>query len=249
MEHNIKLGIVTPFANERSNAEDFVAAVLAVCARYSFRRVEMYAVLDKVCTDGTYDILRVMAMREPRLQVIWAPENRCVVDAYMRGYRQALERGNDWILEIDAGFSHDPEQIPLLFSEMANARDCVFGVRFGLPGARFEGGLKRRLISQGGSALSNMLLGTKLGDMTGGFELFSHKALEYILKKGVYSRGPFFQTEIRTHAHAFNFGQVPIRYCSPSHNVNGNALREAFMGLWRLYREKKGQRSEKKYRE
>src|SRR5229473_5638342 len=164
MEHKIKLGIVTPFANERGNAEDFVAAVLSVCARYSFSRVEMYAVLDNVCTDGTHDILREMAMREPRLQVIWAPENRCVVDAYMRGYRQALQRGNDWILEIDAGFSHDPEQIPLLFSEMANARDCVFGVRFGLPGARFEGGLKRRLISQGGSALSNMLLGTKLGD-------------------------------------------------------------------------------------
>lgn len=239
MEQKIKLGIVTPFANERENAEEFVKAVLSVCSRYPFDRVEMYAVLDNVCTDGTYDILQKMALREPRLQVIWAPENRCVVDAYVRGYKQALDRGNDWILEIDAGFSHDPGQIPLFFSEMTKARDCVFGVRFGHPGAKFDGGLKRRLISQGGSVLSNMLLGTKLSDMTGGFELFTSKALKYILEKGVYSRGPFFQTEIRAHAHALKYGHVPIRYCSPSHNVNGGALKEAFMGLWRLYREKK----------
>ena len=49
-----------------------------------------------------------------------------MVDAYVRGYKQALGRGNDWILEIDAGFSHDPRQIPLFFSEMTKAQDCVF---------------------------------------------------------------------------------------------------------------------------
>ena len=58
MEQKIKLGIVTPFANERGNAEEFVTAVLSVCSHYPFDRVEMYAVLDNVCTDGTYDILR-----------------------------------------------------------------------------------------------------------------------------------------------------------------------------------------------
>lgn len=236
--YGISLGIVTPMANERDNAEDFVAAVLSICERFPFDRIEIYTVFDKVCTDGTFDILQAMVKREPRLQVIWAPDNRCVVDAYMAGYKEALRRKNNWILEIDAGFSHKPEQIPLLFAEMAKGRDCVFGVRFGLPGARFDGHIKRRMISQGGTVMTNALLGTRLPDMTSGFELFSSDALEYLLAKGVRSKGPFFQTELRTYAHALNFGQVAIQYCSPSHNVGGNALREALAGLWRLYRDR-----------
>jgi dolichol-phosphate mannosyltransferase len=241
MKKKLNLGIVTPFGNERQTARCFVSAVLSVCSRYPFNRIEMYAILDGVCVDGTYDILCEMAEQEPRLRVIWAPENRCVVDAYMRGYKEALDQDNDWILEIDSGFSHDPEQIPLFFSEMAKAPDCVFGVRFGLTDARFEGKLNRRLISQGGSMLSNALLGTRIKDMTGGFELFSKKALQYILKQGIHSRGPFFQTEIRTYAHALNFIEVPIRYDSPSHNIGGNALLDAFAGLWRLYKKKRNE--------
>jgi dolichol-phosphate mannosyltransferase len=234
----IKLGIVTPMANEIGNAEDFVSAVLAVCGRYPFERVEMYVVLDKVCTDGTLAVLQAMATREQRLKVVWAPDNRCVVDAYMRGYREAIARENDWILEIDAGFSHDPGQIPRLFSEMTKGRDCVFGVRFGLPGARFSGNLKRRLISWGGTRITNALLGTRLSDMTSGFELFSRKALEYILARGIQSRGPFFQTEIRVHAHGLDIAQAPIHYHSPSHQIGSHSLKEALRGVWRLYRER-----------
>lgn len=234
-----KLGIVTPMANEIDNAEDFVSAVLSVCGRYPFERVEMYVVFDKTCTDGTLAAMQSMATREPRLKIVWAPENRCVVDAYLRGYREAITRGNDWVLEIDAGFSHDPEQIPLLISEMAKGRDCVFGVRFGLPEARFSGNLKRRLISWGGTKITNLLLGTRLRDMTSGFELFSCEVLEHILSKGIQSRGPFFQTEIRAHAHGLNIAQVPIHYHSPSHHIGSDSVKEAFKVLWQLYGDRK----------
>ena len=114
-----------------------------------------------------------MEQAEPRLRVVWAPENQCVVDAYVRGYREALIAGVDWILEIDAGFSHQPQDIPQFFDTMLQGYDCVFGSRF-MPGGRFSGGsLKRYLISRGGSVLANLVLGTKETDMTSGFELFS----------------------------------------------------------------------------
>ena len=113
----INLGIVCPMANERNSAETFVNLVLEQCR--DFRSVKFFAVLDKVSTDGTRDILANLSKHEPKLCVVWAPTNRCVVDAYVRGYQEALASGCDWILEIDAGFSHQPSDIPKFFSQNA----------------------------------------------------------------------------------------------------------------------------------
>ena len=75
--------------------------------------------------------------------------------------------------------------------------------------------------------LSNLLLGTKLKDMTSGFELFSRAALEEVLAKGVHSRGHFFQTEIKAHCQHLRFTEVPIHYRAASDSVNNNVLKEA----------------------
>ncbi|HAT51525.1 MAG: glycosyltransferase family 2 protein [Nitrospirae bacterium] len=235
----IDLGIVTPMANERENAQEFVRQVFARASRFSFRSIRHYCVFDNVCTDGTYEILIRLADELPHLVPVWAPENRCVVDAYLKGYHRALTEQCHWILEMDAGFSHRVEDMDVFFQAMAKGYDCVFGVRFGLSGSHFDGGFKRRFISRGGTFLSNLLLGTKLPDMTSGFEMFSHEALSSILSRGIQSRGPFFQTEIKAFAHQHRITVVPIRYNSPSHNVGGNALRDAFRTLWQLRKQLK----------
>jgi hypothetical protein len=72
--------------------------------------------------------------------------------------------------------------------------------------------------------------------MTGGFELFTHGALREILGRGILSRGPFFQTEIKTYAHGFKITEVPIHYCAASHRIDIKVLRDAFSSLWRLFR-------------
>ena len=74
--------------------------------------------------------------------------------------------------------------------------DCVFGSRFIKGGSMPDSTLRRKLISRGGSILANFLLGTKLKDMTSGFELFSSSALQMVVDKGIISKGHFFQTEI-----------------------------------------------------
>jgi dolichol-phosphate mannosyltransferase len=230
----ISLGIVTPMANEEENAEAFVREVLAQCA--GVKRVGMFVVLDKVCRDATRSILENLQREIPALQVIWAPENRHVVDAYVRGYREALRAGCDWILEIDAGYSHQPADIPQFFDRMEEGFDCVFGSRFSRGGSISGSSLKRRIISYGGTRLVNVAMGTTLQDMTGGFELFTREALEGVLEKGLLSRSPFFQTEIKIHCRTLRVCEVPIQYRSASHSVGWKALHDSFRNLWRLFR-------------
>ncbi|MHC4722567.1 MAG: glycosyltransferase family 2 protein, partial [Planctomycetota bacterium] len=165
---DISLGIVCPMANERATAVEFVNAVLARCEE--FREVIFFAILDNVCKDGTTELLREFQKEQAQLNVVWAPEDRCVVDAYIRGYREALGAGCDWILEIDAGFSHQPADIPRFFDKMLEGYDCVFGSRFCKGGSMTESPFGRRIVSHGGTICANILLGTKLTDMTSGFE-------------------------------------------------------------------------------
>ena len=228
------LAIVCPMANESSNAIDFVKQVLGFCA--DFRKVEFFTVLDRVSTDGTLDLLKKYAAGDARLKPVWAPENRSVVDAYLRGYREAIASGADWILEIDAGFSHRPADLPPFFEAMAEGYDCVFATRFA-KGGKIEGSSrKRELISWGGTFLTNLLLRTKLSDMTSGFQLFKKEILERILDKGIFSRGPFFQTEMKAYCFQMNFTEIPITYSMASHSVGTGTIMDSLRQLWRLFR-------------
>jgi dolichol-phosphate mannosyltransferase len=159
-----------------------------------------------------------------------------VVDAYVRGYREALNSGCDWILEIDAGFSHQPPDIPQFFDKMLEGYDCVFGSRFCTGGTVSDSSTKREVISRGGTILANLLLGTKLKDMTSGFEMFTRAALLEVMMKGIRSRGPFFQTEIKAYCRNLRIAEVPIQYRAASHNVGNQALKDSFSNLWRLFR-------------
>jgi dolichol-phosphate mannosyltransferase len=233
---DIKLGIVCPMANEETSAVPFVNAVLTECLPRGFKSITFFVVLDRVSHDGTRGLLEELAKEKPELKVVWSPENRSVVDAYVRGYREALNAGCDWILEIDAGFSHQPPDIPQFFDKMLEGYDCVFGSRFCRGGTVSDSSPKREAISRGGTILANLLLGTKLKDMTSGFEMFTRAALLEVIVKGIKSRGPFFQTEIKAYCRGLRIAEVPIQYRAASHNVGNQALKDSFSNLWRLFR-------------
>jgi len=223
-------------ANERETVVEFITSVLEQCK--DFQSVKFFAVFDNSCKDGTYDLLKNMPDKIPQLNLVWAPENKCVVDAYIRGYKEALEANCDWILEIDAGFSHQPKDIPKFFDKMAQEYDCVFGSRFCKAGKFSDAPLSRYFISRAGSILTNILLGTKLKDMTSGFEMFTNKALREILDKGINSKGHFFQTEIKFYCRNMKITEVPIHYRSPSPNVNCSVIIDAFSNLFKLFKKR-----------
>jgi dolichol-phosphate mannosyltransferase len=221
-------------ANEGATAVAFVCDVLAQCEAAGFRAVTMFCVVDEVSRDDTFEQLRRLECDRRELRVVWAPENRTVVDAYVRGYNAALAAACDWILEIDAGYSHQPSDLPKFFARMKEGYACVFGSRF-CPGGRIVNSSSRRwVLSRGGSLLANAVLGTRLTDMTGGFELFSRPVLERVLRKGIRSRGPFFQTEIKAYCRSVRVVEVPIEYRAASHRIDAAMLADAVLNLGRL---------------
>lgn len=226
-----RLAVVSPLANERGTIDEFVRRVLAQIGEDD----RLIVVFDSACTDGTVDRARELAAREPRLVVVFAPENRSVVDAYFRGYREALAGGFDWILEMDGGLSHVPEEIPRFVDAMRKGYDYAGGCRF-TDGGSFDGPWSRYLLSRGGTWLTNFLIGTRMPDMTSGFECFTRGTLERVVDEGVESRAHFFQTEIRALMHEVRWVDVPINYACPSDSVGKSSIADAFRSLRALYR-------------
>lgn len=227
-----RMGIVSPMANEEANVDEFLQRVTKQLAPAD----RLFCVLDKVSKDRTRQKIEEFFRHDARVTLVWAPENRSVVDAYFRGYREALNQGCDWILEMDAGLSHSPEEIPRFVQAMLTGVDFAAGSRF-MSGSNYSGRAGRYLVSKGGTFLSNRLLGTRMHDMTSGFECFSRAAMEHVLKRGVRSRAHFFQTEIRFMMRHWNWVEVPISYCNPSKSLGSAPLKEAFVNLYHLCRD------------
>ena len=189
--------------------------------------------LDNVCKDRTKEIIDERSKQDPRIKLIWAPENRCAVDAYFRGYTEAYKDRCDWILEMDGGLSHRPEEIPRFIKAMQDGAEFAAGSRF-CKGGKYINPGKRYLLSKGGTILSNLILGTKMKDMTSGFECFNRNSMKHILDTGVKSKAHFFQTEIRFHLRKHKWKEVPITYSDPSKSVGSSNIKEAITNLWKL---------------
>ncbi len=227
--HSELLGVVSPLANEESSISIFLEQVLQqIGLRHRF-----FPVLDNASKDATRSIIETKAKSESRIQLVWAPENRCVVDAYFAGYRAALEAGCDWILEMDGGFSHLPSEIPRFLSTIHPEIDYVGGSRF-LPHGSHGGPWKRFLISWGGAKLASIVLDCKMTDLTGGFQLYRRPLLEAIVRDGVMSKANFFQTEIRYRAYHWRWKEVPINYGRTTSIVPASNIREALKHLFSL---------------
>ena len=224
---NYRLAIVTPLANEEATLSEFFGRV----TRQLNPQDSFICVVDNVSTDRTREILESYSTQDPRVRCVWAPENRCVVDAYFCGYREALATDADWILEMDGGLSHCPEEIEGFRSAIEENRyDYIGGCRF-VAGGEHEGSISRRLLSQAGTVLSNFVLGTTLKDMTSGFQCFTRDSLQYVLDQGVKSRAHFFQTEIKFLLRQHRCVEIPITYQSPSSSVNHKVMIESVKNL------------------
>jgi dolichol-phosphate mannosyltransferase len=226
-----RLGIVTPLGNEREGISAFLDEVTAYLQPVD----RLYCVLDNVSKDGTRDIVEARTRQDERVVLVWAPQNRSVVDAYFAGYRAAYEAGCRWILEMDAGFSHPPDKIPEFVAAMEAGYNFAGGSRF-MAGGEHRGPLTRRVLSYGGTVLARRMLHSRMSDMTSGYECFDRTAMAYVLERGVKSRANFFQTEIRHMMHRFRWTEIPIVYVNDQVRVGRSAIRESFRILFQLAR-------------
>lgn len=123
--------VVTPMANEGLDFAPFITALNRVMDAMGSGHVIL--VVDRVSKDNTRELAEELAKTDPRYTFLWEPSTRNVVDAYLAGFRHALELGFEWVVEMDAGMSRDPAALPQFLAALADGNDCVFGSRF-LPG-------------------------------------------------------------------------------------------------------------------
>jgi dolichol-phosphate mannosyltransferase len=224
-----KWAIVVPMANEERDFKRFIDMMNFVIEELNPGQI--YLVVDNVSKDETLKLCQELSAKDRRYITIWASENRNVVDAYIRGLRTAYEAGHDIIVEMDAGLSHDPRAIPMFLRVLNEGNDCAFGSRFINGGSMADSPFRRRLLSKTGTVLANFLLGTKLHDMTSGFQGFHRDIVARIITYNFKSTAHFYQTELRYLLRNRRTFEVPIHYSAPSPRVSKKAIVNAYQTL------------------
>jgi dolichol-phosphate mannosyltransferase len=224
--------IVVPMANEEEDFPIFIKSILFVIDELQPGKV--YFIVDNASKDRTLAMCEETSALDNRFVTVWSPENKNVVDAYVKGLRVAYESGHDIIIEMDAGLSHDPRAIPMFLRVLNEGNDCAFGSRFINGGSMRDSPVNRQLLSKTGTWLARLLLGAKLKDMTSGYQGFHRDIVGLILQHKFRSTGHFYQTELRYLLRKKRIFEVPIHYQAPSPRVNPKSVRNSIDSLWYL---------------
>ena len=227
--------IVMPVANEESTMGQILDEILEL----PYDNLYIYPVVDSYSKDRTEEIIREKEEISDRVKCIFYQESTGVISCYLEGFRQALADGAERILEMDGGGSHLPAEIPQFLEKMEEGYDCVWGSRFMEGGSMKEQPLYRRILSQGGTYLSNFVLGTRLKDMTSGFEGFQREVLESMNLDRFLSTGHMYQTEMRYYCRNLKTIEVPIHYVGTASSLKGSSVTEALKLLFQLKRNEK----------
>jgi dolichol-phosphate mannosyltransferase len=212
------IAILTPMANEERYAKNFILELLTY--RKFFRKFKIFIIIDTASKDNTYNIVKDLEKKNTSLKVVWAPQNKSVVDAYTQGYKSCLKTNYKWILEIDSGGSHTPEDIKKFLKHMNDDHECIFGSRFCLNGKMLNSNFTRYFFSKFGSLLTKLFFPMKISDTTSGYQMFQKKILHKIIKKGLLSKDRFFQTEIKIYTRNKKIKEVPIKYICTTHSLS-----------------------------
>jgi dolichol-phosphate mannosyltransferase len=227
---NYNFAVVVPLANE---SLEFIPFIEVLCQTLdNLQCGKVYFVVDKASKDNTLELSNLLSNSDKRFTTIWSPNNRNVVDAYLAGYCEALKNNHEFIIEMDAGLSHDPRALPMFLRVLNEGNECAFGSRFINGGSIYNSTWRRTFLSKVGTYLSNWLLGTKLHDATSGFQGFHARIVKEFLAYGLLSKAHFYQTEIRYLLRKSRFAEIPIHYQAPSPSVSQKAIKNSLNVLF-----------------
>ncbi|MGD0843147.1 MAG: polyprenol monophosphomannose synthase [Geobacteraceae bacterium] len=228
----MKAMVVVPTYNERDNIERLVADILA-----QDEGIEVL-VVDDDSPDGTGEIVDRMAAGNPRLHALHRPGKLGLGSAYCDGFRLALDKGAEYIVEMDADFSHDPAMLPVFFEKMKDF-DLVIGSRYLNGVSVVNWPLRRLMLSYFANVYTRFITGLKISDCTGGFKCFRRTVLESIDLSRIKSDGYSFQIEMnyRCVENGFRIGEIPIIFVdrhAGSSKMSRKIVREAVFIVWKL---------------
>jgi len=228
---NQKTFVVMPVGNE----EETIANTLARILELEIEDLLVTPVIDDYSQDNTRKIIEDFEKQYPgKIKLLYNKNAMGTIPAYFYGFRYALKNGAKYIIEMDAGNSHLPEQIPGFIEKLEEGYDCVFGSRFIKGGKFIDHPYHRIFISWLGTKIANLYLGTKLKDMTSGFEAFRADVLERFDFDAFLSTGHFYQTEMRYYCKGFKTIEVPIHYIGSKSRFSPNTLLNALKELFKV---------------
>ncbi len=220
--------VVIPTYNERGNVERLLPELLA-----SDPAIEVL-VVDDQSPDGTADAVEELGRKLGRIHVLRRGPKQGIGPAYLAGFKRALELGAEYIVQMDADFSHPIASLPDLFDNAKREYDVVLGSRYmdGITVVRWP--IERLLLSYFGNAYVRILTGLPVRDTTGGFKCWRRSALLAIDLDQVRSNGYSFQIEMtyRAWCKRLRILEVPIIFMDREVGTSKMSKKIGLEALW-----------------
>lgn len=227
--------VIIPTYNEKENIENIIRAVFALPEAFHL------LVIDDGSPDGTAAIVKKLQKEFPeRLFIVERKGKLGLGTAYIAGFKWGLEHKYDFIFEMDADFSHNPQDLPRLYNACANeGADVAIGSRYVSGVNVVNWPIGRVLMSYFASKYVKFITGLKIYDTTAGFKCYRREVLETIELDKIRFKGYAFQIEMKFTAYkcGFTLREVPIIFINRqlgTSKMSGGIFGEAFLGVIQL---------------
>lgn len=226
--------VIIPTYNERENIENIIRKVFSLDGGYDI------LIIDDGSPDGTAAIVKRLQQEFPeRLHMIERPGKLGLGTAYITGFKWSIDKGYDYTFEMDADFSHNPEDLPRLYQACKDGADLAIGSRYCDGISVINWPIGRIIMSYYASVYVRTILGMKVYDCTAGFKCYSNKVLRTIDLNKVEMKGYGFQIEMKytTYKLGFKITEVPIIFVNRkagTSKMSGGIFGEAFWGVIKL---------------
>ena len=226
--------VIIPTYNEKENIEKIIRKVFSLPGDFHL------LIVDDGSPDGTGDIIKGLQQEFPsKLFLLERSGKLGLGTAYITGFKWALQKGYEYIFEMDADFSHDPEDLIRLYDACSKGKDLVVGSRYTKGGKVVNWPWDRIFISKGGALYTKMITWMPVNDPTAGFVCYNRRVLEKIPLDKVHFVGYAFQIEMKYRAWklGFKIGEVPITFKDRKEGVSkmsGSIIKEAMYGVWKM---------------
>ncbi len=217
--------VIIPTYNERENIEKIIKAV----REYN---VDVL-IVDDSSPDGTADIVKRIQKEDKNVHLIEREGKLGLGTAYIRGFKYAIEKGYKYVFEMDADFSHKPEDIPRFLEAIKDA-DLVIGSRYCKDGRIVDWPKTRYYLSYYANVYARFLTMTPVKDLTAGFKCYRVDALRKIDLDGIRSDGYGFQIEIdvKIYRRGFKIKEIPVVFEDRREGISKMSRRIIWEAFW-----------------
>lgn len=226
--------VIIPTYNEKENIAKIIRAIFSLEGNFHI------LVVDDGSPDGTGNIVKELQKEfAESLNILERKEKSGLGSAYIAGFNWSLDKGYDYIVEMDADFSHNPEDLPRLYAACHQGADLAIGSRYCNGVSVVNWPIGRVVMSYYASTYVRKVLGMRVFDTTAGFKCYKRKVLETIDFDKIKMRGYGFQIEMKYNAFklGFKIEEVPIIFVDRTEGtskMSSGIFGEAFWGVLKL---------------